>query len=77
VDLTPRAFDLLLFLASHPHRTFGRDELLNEVWKSTPDWQNAATVTEHIHRLRRQLEDSPESPRHFITVRGTGYRFDP
>jgi len=77
VFLTPRSFDLLVFLLMHPGRTFSRDELLVNVWLSEPDWQNAATVTEHMHRLRRALEESPEHPRHLVTVRAKGYRFDP
>jgi DNA-binding response OmpR family regulator len=77
IVITPRAFDLLLFLMTHPGRTFSRDELLVEVWHSEPDWQNAATVTEHVHRLRRSLEDQPDQPRHLVTVRAKGYRFDP
>jgi two-component system response regulator ResD len=77
VVLTPRSFDLLVFLVTHPGRTFSRDELLINVWLSEPDWQNAATVTEHMHRLRRTLEDTPDHPRHLVTVRAKGYRFDP
>ena len=50
---------------------------LREVWHSEPEWQNVSTVTEHVHRLRRQIELDPGSPTHLITVRGSGYRFDP
>jgi DNA-binding response OmpR family regulator len=77
LTLTPRSFDLLSFLAGKPGRTFSRDELLQHVWQSEPEWQNGATVTEHIHRLRRQIEDNPDAPVHLITVRAKGYRFDP
>jgi DNA-binding response OmpR family regulator len=76
IALTSRSFDLLAFLSARPGTTFSREELLQHVWKSEPDWQTAATVTEHVHRLRRQIEDNPDSPRHLITVRGNGYRFD-
>jgi DNA-binding response OmpR family regulator len=34
-------------------------------------------VTEHIHRLRRQIEPNPDNPVRLVTVRGSGYRFDP
>jgi DNA-binding response OmpR family regulator len=77
VYLTPRSFDLLVFLMAHPGRTFSRDELLINVWLSEPDWQNAATVTEHMHRLRRSLEENSDQPLHLVTVRAKGYRFDP
>jgi two-component system phosphate regulon response regulator PhoB len=77
VALTGREFDLLVFLASSPRRTYTREQLLVQVWNSEPGWQNVATVTEHIHRLRRRLESDPDAPRRIVTVRGTGYRFDP
>ena len=77
LTLTPREFDLLVFLCSSPGKAFTREDLLREVWNSEPEWQNVSTVTEHVHRLRRQIEVDPSSPTHLITVRGSGYRFDP
>jgi DNA-binding response OmpR family regulator len=77
VETTPREFDLLAKLASSPRRAFSRAELLEEVWGSSRDWQDPATVTEHIRRLRRKIEDDPEQPKWLLTVRGVGYRFDP
>jgi DNA-binding response OmpR family regulator len=77
VKLTGREFDLLVFLASTPRRTYTREQLLQHVWNSEPGWQDVATVTEHIHRLRRRIEDDPAAPRHLVTIRGAGYRFDP
>lgn len=76
LSLTPKTFDLLAFFVANPGRTFTREELLQQVWQSEPEWQNAATVTEHVHRLRRQVEPSPDTPVHLVTVRGNGYRFD-
>jgi two-component system response regulator ResD len=77
LTLTPREFDLLVFLCTAPGKAFSREDLLREVWHSEPEWQNVSTVTEHVHRLRRQIELDPGSPTHLITVRGSGYRFDP
>jgi two-component system alkaline phosphatase synthesis response regulator PhoP len=77
VPLTAREFDLLCFLCSSPRQTFTREELLRHVWNSEPDWQDVATVTEHVHRLRRRIETDHSEPVHLITVRGNGYRFDP
>ncbi len=76
IPLTSRAFDLLAFLTARPGQAFTREELLQQVWHSEPEWQNVATVTEHVHRLRRGIEANPDSPRHLVTVRGNGYRFD-
>jgi len=77
LPLTPREFDLLVFLCSAPGKSFSREDLLRGVWQSDPEWQNVATVTEHIHRLRRHIESDAANPTHLITVRGSGYRFDP
>jgi two-component system, OmpR family, phosphate regulon response regulator PhoB len=75
VELTPKEFDLLAFLASAPDQVFSREELLEHVWGSTQDWQDPATVTEHVRRLRLKLESDPGSPKWLHTVRGIGYRF--
>jgi DNA-binding response OmpR family regulator len=76
VDLTKREFDLLAFLAAHPRRVFSREELLNEVWGSSEDWQAPATVTEHVRRIRLKVEPDPAEPRWIQNVRGVGYRFE-
>jgi DNA-binding response OmpR family regulator len=77
VDLTRRQFDLLLYLASHPRQVFTRAQLLEAVWDSSADWQDPATVTVHVGHLRHKLEADATRPRHLVTVRGVGYRFDP
>jgi DNA-binding response OmpR family regulator len=77
VELTAREFDLLVFLAAHPNHVFSRAELLDNVWDSSPEWQDPATVTVHIRRLRQKIEDDPQNPRWLKTVWGVGYRFDP
>ncbi len=77
VELTAREFDLLTFLASSPSRVFSRSFLLEQVWHSTEAWQDPATVTEHIRRLRAKLEAESEHPRWIRTVRAKGYAFEP
>jgi DNA-binding response OmpR family regulator len=77
VATTAREFDLLAFLAASPRQVFSRDQLLEHVWGSSSDWQDAATVTEHIRRLRRKIEEDPDRPRRIATIRGVGYRFEP
>lgn len=77
VETTPKEFDLLTFLASSPRAVFGRKELLDQVWGSSTEWQDPATVTEHVRRLRKKVEPEPENPVMLRTVRGVGYRFDP
>jgi two-component system alkaline phosphatase synthesis response regulator PhoP len=60
----------LYFLASNPGRIYSRQDLLFEVWGSSEDWQVAATVTEHVRRIRLKL-----AAPYIDNVRGVGYRF--
>ena len=77
VDLTPKEFEVLAFLASHPRQVFSRGQLLQQVWDSSAEWQDPATVTVHVRRLRAKLEEDPQNPRWLTTVWGVGYRFEP
>lgn len=77
VGLTAKEFDVLALLASSPRRVFSRTEILDQVWGSSPDWQDPSTVNEHIHRLRRKIELDAAKPRWIETMRGAGYRFTP
>jgi len=76
VVLTQREFDLLLFMARHPHRVFSRNQLMDAVWQYS-FYTDTSTVTVHIRRLRSKLEQDPGHPRHLETVWGVGYRFAP
>ena len=77
VSLTAKEFDLLAHLAAHPRQVFSRAQLLNAVWDSDPAFQDPATVTVHVGRLRSKIEADPEHPRWIVTVFGVGYRFEP
>jgi DNA-binding response OmpR family regulator len=77
VELSRREFDLLAFLASSPSQAFTRRELLVGVWFSSGAWQTPSTVTEHVRRIRLKLHIRPDLPEWLVTVRGTGYRFEP
>jgi DNA-binding response OmpR family regulator len=73
VALTPKEYALLEFLMAQSPRTFSREALLHHVWGSMSDWQDDATVTEHVRRLRAKL-GAAGCPSDFIrTVRGFGY----
>ncbi|MEA2716952.1 MAG: hypothetical protein QOI99_1269 [Actinomycetota bacterium] len=76
VDLAAREYDVLAFLASSPRQVFSREQLLADVWPPSAD-RNPGTVTEHVGRLRRHIEEDPERPRWVRTVRGVGYSFEP
>lgn len=77
ISLTPKEFDLLAVLARSPRQVFSRRQLLEHVWESAPEFQDSATVTVHIGRLRQKLERDPEHPRWIVTAWGVGYRFEP
>jgi len=77
VDMTPKEFEVLFFLASSPRQVFSRAQLLESVWQSSPEWQDPATVTVHVRRIRNKIESDAEHPRWITTVWGVGYRFEP
>ena len=74
VDLTAQELRLLEYWVRHPDRIFSRNELLMGAWGF--DYQGTArTVDNFVYQLRQKLEIDPDHPRHFLTVRGLGYRF--
>jgi DNA-binding response OmpR family regulator len=77
VELTAKEFDLLSFLAEHSPQVFSRGYILEHVWGSSSEWQDPATITVHIRRIRQRLEKDPQNPRWLKTVWGVGYRFEP
>jgi DNA-binding response OmpR family regulator len=74
VPLTPRGYELLVTLVTRPGEVISRAQLLREIWGYSSDVMSR-TVDMHIMELRRKLEVDPANPRHFQTVRKTGYRF--
>ena len=74
LDLTPKEFELLLLLASHPGKTFSRQELLERVWGYIFSGYEH-TITSHINRLRIKIEPNLNHPEYILTSWGTGYRF--
>jgi DNA-binding response OmpR family regulator len=76
LSLTHLEFELLSFFARNPAKVYTREELLKQVW-GLRHGGSRRTVDNFVAQLRGKLEDDPERPRHFVTVRGSGYRFDP
>lgn len=76
IELTAQEFKLLGHFVSHPGHTFSREELLSGAWGYGYEG-TARTVDNFISQLRAKFEPDPEAPKHFVTVRGLGYRFDP
>jgi len=76
VILTFKEFKTLEYLIKNPRRVISRDELLNEVW-GYENYPCTRTVDNHILKLRKKLEAEPGNPKHFHTVRSSGYKFLP
>lgn len=75
-NLTHLEFELLRYFAENQGRVVSREELLEKVWKLR-HFPNTRTVDNFISRLRKVFETDPKHPRHFLSHRGTGYRFVP
>jgi len=76
VALRPREFTLLEYLMRHAGQVMSRDRILEAVWGYTYAGETR-TVDVHVRWLREKIEDQPSAPRHIVTVRSFGYRFDP
>lgn len=75
VELTPKEFELLHYLASHRGRVMTRDQLLNAVWNY--DFVGDSRIVDvHISHLREKLEDDTKNPCYIKTVRGLGYKLE-
>lgn len=74
LDLTPKQFDLLYFLARSPGRAYTRHDLLQYVWGYESSGYEH-TVDTHINRLRSKIEPDPSNPTYILTVWGVGYTF--
>lgn len=75
ISLTPKEFDLLVLMASHPGRSYKRDELLNLVWGYEFSGYEH-TVNSHVNRLRAKVEPDVHNPKFILTTWGIGYKFN-
>lgn len=72
IDLTPKEFELLLYMADHAGRALSREQILNAVW-NYDYFGDIRTVDAHIKNIRLKLGTKGE---YIQTVRGIGYRFE-
>ena len=75
LNLKPKEYDLLLYLARHRGLILSREQILEEVW----GWDyfgDSRTVDVHIRWLREKIEKDPAKPKRVITIRSAGYRFE-
>jgi two-component system response regulator RegX3 len=75
VDLSRKEFDLLALLMSHAGQVVTRERCIDRLWWDQ-DLADTRTLDTHMKRLRRKIEPDPANPRHLVTVRGVGFRFE-
>lgn len=75
VSLAAKELQLLRCLIDHRGQVMSREQILQRVWREQP-FITVRTVDVHMAWLRQKLETEPQSPRHLLTVRGEGYRFE-
>src|SRR5579859_1440308 len=73
VFITPKAFDVLLFLVQNPNRLVTKEELLRAVWGDT--FVEDGNLTQYISHLRKALGDNSEDTRLIVTIARKGYQF--
>jgi len=76
VHLTPKEFDLLVYMAQHPHRVIQHRTLLSAVWGDTSAEQ-PEYLRVFVGQLRKKIEPNPAEPIYVLTDRWVGYRFEP
>jgi two-component system alkaline phosphatase synthesis response regulator PhoP len=75
LELTPKEFELLLYLANHAGKVLSRDQLLNAVWNF--DFAGDTRIVDvHISHLREKIEEDSKQPKYIKTVRGFGYKME-
>jgi len=76
VQLPLKEFELLELLLRNAGRVLTRGQLIDRVWGA--DYVgDTKTLDVHVKRLRSKVEPEPSAPRHIVTVRGLGYKFEP
>jgi len=76
VRLTPKEFDLFVYMARHPNRVIRHRTLLGAVWGESSEEQ-PEYLRVFMGQLRRKLESDPSNPRYLVTEPWVGYRFNP
>jgi two-component system response regulator RegX3 len=76
ITLPLKEFELLELLVRNAGRVLTRDQIISRVW-GTDYFGDTKTLNAHIKRLRTKVEREPSTPRHLVTIRGLGYKFEP
>jgi len=76
VKLTPKEFDLLSYMAEHPHRVINHRTLLGAIWGEM-NTEQPEYLRVFVGQLRKKIEKNPAEPKYLLTDRWVGYRFEP
>lgn len=76
LELTRAEYRLLCLLVRNAGRVVTRDMILNELWDDFGSFVDDNTLSVYVRRLREKVEEKPSQPRHLITARGFGYRWE-
>ena len=76
IDLTPKEFDILCLLASHPKKVYSLENIFQQIWTNDYYDDNNNTVTVHIRTLRKKLGEDKRKNKLIKTIWGVGYTFN-
>jgi DNA-binding response OmpR family regulator len=76
VELTPKEFDLLFYLAYHKGQVISRKEIIQKVWSSSHLYKWSRVIDVHIQHIRQKIEIDASIPRYVITIQGVGYKIE-
>jgi two-component system alkaline phosphatase synthesis response regulator PhoP len=75
IEMTPKEFELLTYMARRVNRTLSREQLLQKLWRF--DYAGETRIVDvHVSHLREKIERDTKNPEYIITVRGFGYKFE-
>jgi len=75
IQMPLKEFELLELLMENVNRVLTRGQIIDRVWGSNY-FGDTKTLDVHVKRVRLKIEDDPSRPRHLLTVRGLGYKFE-
>lgn len=75
ISLTPKEFDILVFLAENRGEVFTKEQIYRAVW-SEDYLLDDSNIMAFIRKLRKKIEPDPDAPRYILTIWGIGYKFN-
>lgn len=76
IELTPKQYELLLFLVTHKGEVLSRKRIRKSVWKDSSLYSWSRVIDVHIQHIRQKIEKDASRPRYIITISGVGYMFN-